>query len=170
MSDPNSERIGKALRKHVRIEVRLGLRFVIEGDPSHTIYEALTQNISRGGVCFMAHEGKDQLIAAAAGNMPRLKVSLYIGAGDLPVDIQAQTAWISSNVGWFMTPENAEMPLIAGMAFENLSVEDAEKIDIFIEELLFKDRESVLEQEGRILSQFGSQQGIPAPPRGQRHG
>lgn len=154
MSDPNSERIGKPIRKNVRVEVRIGVRYIIEGDPSRTVHEALTKNISRGGVCLMAHQGKDQLVSAAAGRMPRLKVSLYIGAGDRPIEVEAQTAWISSNVGWFVTPARPEMPAIAGLAFEDLTAEDAEKIDIFIEECLFKDRESVLEQERRILSRL----------------
>lgn len=152
----NSERIGKPIRKHVRIEVRLGIRFIIEGDPSRAAYEGLTKNISRSGACLQAQQGKDQLIAATAGRMPKLEVSLYIRDEDHPIDVRTQTAWISSKVGWFMTPSSEELPVLVGMAFEDLSAEDAVKIDNLIEECLFKSRESVQEQELRILSRFNA--------------
>lgn len=154
MPDPNSERIGKRIRQHVRVEVRLGVRYIIEADPSRTVHEALTKNISRGGVCLLAQQGSDQLVAAAAGSRPRLRLSLYTGAGDGPADAQAQTAWISCTIGWLMTPSRPEIPAIAGLAFEDLAAEDAEKIDLFVEQCLFRDRESVQEQEHRILSQI----------------
>ncbi len=156
MSDPNSERIGKPIRKNVRVAVQLGIRFIIEGDPSRTVFEALTQNISRGGACLMARQGKDKLIAAIAGRLPKLEVSLYVRENDCPIDVRTQTAWISSRVGWFMTPSSEEMPVLVGMAFEDLSAEDALKIDTFIEECLFKGRESVQEQESRILSRLNA--------------
>lgn len=154
MPDPNSARIGKPIRKHVRLEVQLGIRYIIEGDPSRSVYDALTRNISRSGVCLMAYEGKSELIAATAVRMPRLSVSLYISGSDNPIDVRMQTAWISSNVGWFMTPSSEALPVLVGMAFEDLSAEDAAKIDTLIEECLFKDRESVQDQESRILSRF----------------
>lgn len=154
MSDPNSERIGKPIRKHVRIKVQLGIRYVIEGDPSRTVYDGLTKDISRSGACLMARQGKNQLIAATAGRMPKLEVSLYVCEKDRPIDVRTQTAWISSKVGWFVTPSDEEVPVLVGMKFEDLSAEDAIKIDNLIEECLFKDRESVLEQESRILSRF----------------
>lgn len=151
MSDPNSERIGKPIRRHVRVAVRVGILFFFDEDPSRTIYEGETINISRGGACIVAQTGKSQLIAAADSALPKLNLSLYIDGNDAPISIRTQTAWISSKVNWLAASARENMPLLAGTAFEDLSAEDAEKIDTFVETCLFKDRESVQDLEIRLL-------------------
>lgn len=151
MPDPNSERIGKPIRRHVRIAVRVGILFFIDGDPSRAIYEGETINISRGGVCILAQTGKSQLIAAAESALPRLNLSLYIDGNDAPINIRTQTAWISSKVSWLAASSRENLPVLAGMSFEDLSAEDAEKIDTFVENCLFKGRESVQDLEIRLL-------------------
>lgn len=154
MPDPNSERIGKTIRQHVRIEVQIGVRFIIAGDPAGTVYEAVTKNICRGGLCLISQQGKESLIAATRKTMPLLIVSLFIEGDENPIEVQTKTAWISSKVGWFVTPSVEGMPVLIGVEFEDLTAEDAEKIDLFIERCLLSDRDSELGIEEKILSRL----------------
>jgi c-di-GMP-binding flagellar brake protein YcgR len=154
MTDPNSERIGKSVRKHVRIASRLEVQFFIEGDEGSRAYTAETKDISRGGACLIVLDGKEELIEKVDQGMPRLKVKLFIHDDGKAMDIQSKTMWISSKVGWFMTPSSADMPVLIGMAFEGLSREDNEKIDSYIEEVINSDRQSLQEIKKRIASKL----------------
>jgi hypothetical protein len=151
MADPNSERLGKAVRKHIRIEVELRASFRIEGDEGSRVFQGSTKNISRGGVCLQASEDKAKILALMGPKMPNLQVSLYLDKDGSPIDFEGRTTWISSRVGWFLTPSEEEMPILMGMSFLGLAREDALKIDTFIEELISRDRTSIAEIEQRII-------------------
>lgn len=154
MPDPNSERIGKTIRKHIRIEAQLGIHFMVEGAPEQTVYTAQTKNISRGGVCFSASLGKTELIALMRGTRPRLMVSLFLGEDAAQGRRENSTTWISCRIRWMMTPSLEENPALVGLAFEELPEADAEKIDSYIEDFVINIRESVQEVEAKIYSQF----------------
>lgn len=153
MTDPNSERLGKPIRKHIRIGVELQVSFKVEGDGEELVFHGSTKNISRGGICLQASEGKEEIMALIGPKMPNLQVSLHLDNED-PIDFQGQTTWISSRIGWFLTPSEKEMPVLMGMSFQGLSREDSLKIDTFIEELIRRDRTSISEIEKRIAKRL----------------
>ena len=155
MNDVNSERLGREARKHVRLEVRLKANFIIEGDGEQTEYAAVTTNISRGGICLKITEKKEEVLAKLGDAMPRFKVSHDLTEDDNPIDVCTKTTWISSRVGWLLTPTQEDVPILVGMAFNDLPEEDEAKINAFIADLLIQQRESVFKKEKEeILSKI----------------
>lgn len=78
MTDPDGERIGKTNRKHVRIEVPLVARLMLDGDEEGQTGEATTRNVSRGGLCLVLKEQKGEVIAKLQRGSPRIKISLSL--------------------------------------------------------------------------------------------
>ena len=130
-------------RKQVRVAVQLQVKFRIEGDAASSIYRGVTKDISRSGVCIVAQKEKDRLVSLLEEDLPKVMLSIYLTKDDKLIDVQSRTAWISSKVGWFVTPEKEGMPLLVGTSFENISREDADKMDCFMEELMRGDNDSI---------------------------
>jgi len=153
MVDVDGERLGKEVRKHVRLEVSLKANFIIVGDRAETEYGAVTSNISRGGICLKITEKKEEILGKLGDRLPGFKVSLNLTADDNPIDVGARTTWISSRLGWLLTPTSEDVPILVGMAFDELMEEDEVKINSFIAELLIQKRESLFKDEKeRLLS------------------
>jgi c-di-GMP-binding flagellar brake protein YcgR len=156
MSDPNGERLGKETRRHVRIEICLRANFIIVGDAEAAAYSAESVNISRGGLCLKVTEKKREVLDKVGDVLPRFKVSLDLTEGDEPIDLGARTAWISSRLGWLLAPAAEDVPILIGMAFDELAPEDEEKIISFIADLLVQKRESIFkEKKDRLLEELG---------------
>ena len=137
-------------RKQVRVAVRLQVKFRIEGDAGSSTYRGVTKDISRSGVCIVTQEEKTKLISLLEGKLPKVMLSIYLTKDDKLIDVQSRTAWISSKVGWFVTPEKDGMPLLIGTSFENISREDTGKMDCFMEELMRGDNDSIEEIKERL--------------------
>ena len=142
MTDANSERLGREVRRHARLEVFLKAVFIIEGDGEETEYAAWTTNISRGGICLQITEKREEVLEKLGDTLPRFKVSLDLTDNEDPIDVSTRTAWISSKVGWLLTPSQEEVPILVGMAFDRLLEEDEEKINSFIADLLIQQRDA----------------------------
>ena len=141
-------------RKQVRIAVRLQVKFRIDGDIDNRTYRGVTKDISRSGVCIVTQEEKIRLISLLEGKLPKVTLSIYLTKDNKLIDVQSRTAWISSKVGWFVTPEKEGMPLLIGTSFENISREDAGKMDCFMEELMRGDSDSIEEIKERLVSRL----------------
>ena len=141
-------------RKQVRIAVRLQVKFRIEGDAGNSTYCGVTKDISRSGVCIVTQEEKTKLISLLEGKLPKVMLSVYLTKDDKLIDVQSRTAWISSKVGWFVTPEKEGMPLLIGTSFERVSSEDSDKMDCFMEELIKGDNDSLEEIKERLASRL----------------
>ena len=137
-------------RKQVRVAVRMQVKFRIDGDADNSTYRGVTKDISRSGVCIVTEEEKDRLISVLEGKLPRVMLSIYLTKDDKLIDVQSRTAWISSKVGWFVTPEREGMPLLIGTSFENVRKEDADKMDCFMEELIKGDNDSIEKIKERL--------------------
>lgn len=155
MTDINSERLGKETRKYVRIEVRLKASFIIEGDEAQAEYFAETANISRGGICLRITEKKDEILGKVGDALPRFRVALDLSDDDVPIEICARTTWISSRVGWLLTPKTEDVSILVGMSFDRLMEDDEAKINTFIADLLIHQRESVFKvKKENLLSEI----------------
>jgi len=155
MTDANSERLGRETRGYVRIEVRLKASFIIEGDEAQVEYFAETANISRGGICLRITEKKDEILGKLGDALPRFKVALDLTDDDVPIDVCTRTTWISSRVGWFLTPKTEDVPILVGMSFDRLMEDDEAKINSFIADLLIQQKESVFkEKKENLLSEI----------------
>jgi hypothetical protein len=141
-------------RKQVRVAVRMKVKFRIEGDAGNSTYRGVTKDISRSGVCIVTEDEKDKLISLLEGRLPKLMLSIYLTREDKLIDVQSRTAWISSKVGWFVTPEREGMPLLIGTSFEDVRREDADKMDCFMEELIKGDNDSIEKIKGRLASRL----------------
>jgi c-di-GMP-binding flagellar brake protein YcgR len=141
-------------RKQIRVAVLLQVKFRIEGDADKSIYRGVTRDISRSGVCIVAQEEKSRLISLLDGKLPKVTLSIYLTKDDKLIDVQSRTAWISSKVGWFVTPEKEGMPLLIGTSFENISREDTDKMDCFMEELMKGDSSSIEDIKERLVSRL----------------
>ncbi len=141
-------------RKQVRVAVRLQVKFRIEGDAGNSTYRGVTKDISRSGVCIVTQEEKTKLISLLEGKLPKVMLSVYLTKDDKLIDVQSRTAWISSKVGWFATPEKEGMPLLIGTSFERVSSEDSDKMDCFMEELIKGDNDSLEEIKERLASRL----------------
>ena len=148
------ERVNVINRKQVRVAVQLQVKFRIEGDADKSTYRGVTRDISRSGVCIVTQEEKSKLISLLEGKLPKVTLSIYLTKDDKLIDVQSRTAWISSKVGWFVTPEKEGMPLLIGTSFENISREDADKMDCFMEELMKGDSDSFEEIKERLVSRL----------------
>jgi len=142
------------VRKHVRIEVRIMARFRVDGDRRDTVYRGTTKNLSRGGVCILVEERRDEVARLFAGRKPPLLVSLYLARSKPLVEVASRTAWISSRVGWLETPGDGSHPVLVGASFEHLPEVDARKIDCFIEELIRADGQSMSAISARLQSRL----------------
>ena len=151
MTDANSERLGRETRKYVRIDVHLKAKFIIAGDETKTEYLAVTTNISRGGICLMVNDRKEEILAKLGDNLPRFKVALDLTDDDNPIDICTRTTWISSRVGWLLAPTGEDVPILVGMSFDELPEEDETKINSFIADLLIQRRESIFQEKKESL-------------------
>ena len=151
MTDANSERLGRETRKYVRIDVHLKASFIIAGDEAETEYPAVTTNIIRGGICLMIKDRKEEILAKLGDNLPRFKVALDLTDDDNPIDICTRTTWISSRVGWLLTPTGEDVPILVGMSFDELPEEDETKINSFIADLLIQRRESIFQEKKESL-------------------
>jgi hypothetical protein len=141
-------------RKQIRVAVQLQVKFRIEGDAENSIYHAVTKDISRRGVCIVAQKDKSKLISLLEGKLPKVILSIYLTKDDKLIDVRSRTAWISSKVGWFVTPEKEGMPLLIGTSFEDISNEDADKMDCFMEELMKGDSDSIEVIKERLVSRL----------------
>lgn len=149
------------VRKHMRLEVQLEVSFRVEGDAEDRTFRGSTKNISRGGACILVERDKAAVASLMGDRLPRLAVSIFLDkqGGNLLVDVPTKTAWISSKVGWYLTPANERMPLLVGASFDSVSREDTEKIDFFIEELIRADGDSIGQISSRILNRMRRRSG-----------
>ena len=147
MTDANSERLGREQRKYVRIEIRLKATFIIDGDETQAKYGAVTTNISRGGICLIVTDKKEEILGKLGDALPRFKVALDLTDENQPIDFCARTTWISSRVGWFLTPAGEDVPILVGMSFDELLEEDEAKINSFIADVLIARRASAFEEK-----------------------
>jgi len=155
MNDANSERRSREARNHVRLDVLLKANFIIDGDEAQTEYSALTTNIGRGGICLKVTEKKGEILGKLGETLPRFKVALDLADDDSTIDVCTRTTWISSRVGWLLTPTREDVPILVGMAFDDLTAEDDGKINSFVADLVVQQRESVFKEEKeKLLSEF----------------
>lgn len=140
MDGHEHERLGLEKRKYVRIKVELQVKFKIEGDREKKVYKAFTRDISHGGLGLKIKDEKQEILEKIGDIMPKLEVEIDLVEKKEFLNVYTKTAWISSKIDWIVRPPDGDAPLLMGMAFENLSVSDEEKINSYIAELLIKKR------------------------------
>jgi c-di-GMP-binding flagellar brake protein YcgR len=134
----------KSQRRFARIRVSLNALVKVESDDGRELFHAETKNISRGGACLQI-EDKTQKMRQVIDDLPRrFKVSLSLrDTEDTSETYAVKTAWISSRLGWAVTPSSDDAPLMMGVAFDELSESDAGKIDTFTSNLLQRQKEAI---------------------------
>jgi hypothetical protein len=125
-------RIGIEKRRYVRLYIRLKARFKVEGDPEEKIYEAMTRNINRGGLCLEVTKNIKEIKDIFNQGNPRLNIALDLPGIDETVETAARPVWISTRVGWMEPPVEDRLPLFLGMAFVNLPPSEKERIDTYL--------------------------------------
>jgi hypothetical protein len=83
-----------------------------------------------------------------------LMVSLNLRDAGSPAETYAvKTTWISSKLGWMVTPSDDDAPIMMGVAFNELSESDAGKIDTFTSNLLQRQKEEIFKDRIDIILQ-----------------
>lgn len=144
MRDDNKSIREKSQRRFARIKVALKALIKVEVDDGRELFHGETKNISRGGACVQI-EDKTQKMLQIADNMSQgLMISLSLkDVGSQDESYVVKTAWISSKLGWMVTPSSDDAPVMIGVAFDELSETDAAKIDTFTSNLLHRQKEAI---------------------------
>lgn len=149
MRDDESNIREKSQRRFARIKVSLQALVKVEVDDGRELFHAETNNISRGGACLRVEDKTPEMLQLVDNMSRGLMISLSLRDAGSPTETYAvKTTWISSRLGWMVTPSSDDAPIMMGVAFSELSESDAGKIDTFTSNLLRRQKEELF--KGRI--------------------
>ena len=109
--------VDRELRRYVRIEAEVPVRFKIPGIDCDKIYCATSKNISHGGICLVVFQDKDELVETLSSlpQWPTIEVAPLLP--DLPTAYAAEATWITSRLEWAKRPNAEDPALLIGMNF-----------------------------------------------------
>jgi c-di-GMP-binding flagellar brake protein YcgR len=144
MRDDDKSIREKSQRRFARIKVALKALIKVETDDGRELFYGETKNISRGGACVRIEDKTQEMLQIADSMSHGLMISLSLkDVGSQDESYVVKTAWISSTLGWMMTPSSDDAPVMIGVAFDELSETDAGKIDTFTSNLLQRQKEAI---------------------------
>jgi c-di-GMP-binding flagellar brake protein YcgR len=108
---------GTERRKFVRLPLAIEAPFAVSGDPAGRTYEAVTRDISVGGICLEVDHDVESVFPLVKAKGARVAVDIRLPDGLDPASITAEPVWSQGKVDWVKKGRKGSSPLLIGLRF-----------------------------------------------------
>ena len=123
---------GKERRAYFRLNKEYPIRFRLCDKEQDKVYNAVTKNISRGGICLEVHEEKEELLEKLSQNEDKLPIDVETPRMTADEEVISKPVWINGSVEWAQTPGDNEAGILMGLAFTDMSDDIRKNLHNFI--------------------------------------